>query len=57
MDQADQFGKCEAKDGTYLIHYNVVIMGMMASQITSLMVAYSTVNSGADQGKIKAPRH
>ena len=35
-----------------LNHYDyVVIMGAMASQITSFTVAYSTVYSGADQGK------
>ena len=28
-----------------------VIMGMMASQFTSLMVVYSTIYSGADQRK------
>ena len=32
-------------------------MGAMASQITSLTIAYWTVKSGADQRKIKAPRH
>ena len=32
-------------------HYNDVIMGMMVSQITSLMIVYSTVYSGADQRK------
>ena len=32
-------------------------MGAMASQITSLMIVYSTVYSGADKGNIKAPRH
>ena len=37
-------------------------MGPMASQITSLTIVYSTVYSGADQGRsgaenIKAPRH
>ena len=30
-------------------HYSEVIMGTMASQITSLTVVYSTVHSGADQ--------
>ena len=30
-------------------HYNDVIMTTMASQITSLTIVYSTVNSGADQ--------
>ena len=33
------------------IHYNGVIMGAMASQITSLTIVYSTVYSGADQRK------
>ena len=32
-------------------HYSDVIMGAMASQITSLTIAYSTVYSGADQRK------
>ena len=32
-------------------HYDDVIMGAMASQITSLTIAYSTVYSGADQRK------
>ena len=32
-------------------HYNDVIMGAMASQITSLTIVYSTVHSGADQRK------
>ena len=32
-------------------HYNDVIMGAMTSQITSLTIVYSTVNSGADQRK------
>ena len=30
------------------LHYNAVIMGMKASQITSLTIAYSTVYSDAD---------
>ena len=34
-----------------LYHYDDVIMGAMASQITSLMNVYSTVYSGADQRK------
>ena len=33
------------------IHYNDVIMSMMASQITSLTIVYSTVYLGADQRK------
>ena len=32
-------------------HYGDVIMGTIASQITSLTIVYSTVNSGADQRK------
>ena len=32
-------------------------MGAMASQITSFMIVYSTVYSGADKKDIKAPRH
>ena len=34
-----------------VMHYNDVIMSTMASQITSLMVFYSIVYSGADQRK------
>ena len=32
-------------------HYNDVIMSVMASQITSLMIVYSSVSSGANQRK------
>ena len=32
-----------------MMHYSDVIMGMMASQITSLTSVYSTVHSGEDQ--------
>ena len=32
-------------------HYSDIIMGMMASQITSLTIVYSTVYSGADERK------
>ena len=38
------------------MHYNDVIMGMMASQITSLTVVYSTVYSDANQRKISKLR-
>ena len=38
------------------MHYNDVIMGAMASQITSLTIVYSTVYSGADKN-MKTPRH
>ena len=33
------------------LHYSDVIIGVMASQITSLTICYSTVYSGADQWK------
>ena len=33
------------------LHYNDVIMGTIASQITSFMIVYSKVYSGADQRK------
>ena len=50
---------CRLPDGTKSLHehYNDVIMGAIASQITSLTIVYSTVYSGADQRKHKAPRH
>ena len=35
----------------HYVQYNDVIMGTMASQITSLTIAYSTVYSGADERK------
>ena len=35
----------------YILHYDDVIMGTIASQITSLTSVYSTVYSGADQSK------
>ena len=38
-------------------HYNDVIMGAMASQITSLAIVYSTVYSDQIKENIKAPRH
>ena len=37
-------------------HYNDIITGAIASQITSLTIVYSTGYSDADK-KIKAPRH
>ena len=38
-------------------HYDDVIMGMLASQITSLTIVYSIDYSGTDKKNIKAPRH
>ena len=40
-----------------VFHYNDVTMGSMPSQITSLIIVYSAVYSGADKKNIKAPRH
>ena len=42
---------------THKKHYDDVIMTMMAAQITSLTVVYSTVYSDTNQRKHKAPRH
>ena len=43
---------CLTTDASPLIcHYDDVIMGTIASQITSLTSVYSTVYSGADQSK------
>ena len=39
------------KPGLTHRHYTALIMGAMASQITSLAIGYSTVYSGADQRK------
>ena len=36
------------------VHYNDVIMGTMAPQITSLTIVYTTVYSGADQRKYQS---
>ena len=38
-----------------LLHYSDVIMGTMASQITSFAIVYSTVYSGANQRKHQSP--
>ena len=35
----------------YSIHYRNIIMGAMASQITSLTIVYSTIHSSSDQTK------
>ena len=40
-----------ATDELHELHYNDVIVSAMASQITSLTIAYSTVYSGAGQRK------
>ena len=37
------------------MHYNDVIMGAMTSEITSLMIVYAIVYSGADQRKHQSP--
>ena len=38
----------------HILHYTDVIMGSIASQITSLTVVYSTVYSDADQRKYQS---
>ena len=38
-------------------HYSDVIMSAIASPITGVLIVYSTVCSGADQRKHRAPRH
>ena len=45
------FADCENRILIFIIHYNDVIMGTMASQITSRTIVYSSVYSGADQRK------
>ena len=45
------------KSNGHHAHYGDVMMIAIASQITSLTIAYSAVYSGRDQRKIKAPRH
>ena len=39
------------------VHYGDVLTSMMASQINSLAIVYSTVCSGGDQRKHQTPRH
>ena len=45
---------CYSCKGVLYIHYSDVIMGPMASQITSLAIVYSTVYSDADQRKLQS---
>ena len=45
---------CYMKVDHISCHYNDVIMGAMASQITSLIIVYSTVYSGTDQRQHKS---
>ena len=50
--------KSNFKITTYLaLHYNNVIMGAIASQITSLTIVYSSFIQGQIKANIKAPRH
>ena len=44
-------GPMQRRKVSYFIHYSDFIMTTIASQITSLMIVYSTVYSGADQSK------
>ena len=48
---------CHAKDHKYMYHYNDVIMGAIASQITSLTSVYSIVIQTQIKENIKASRH
>ena len=41
----------------FVQHYNDIIMGTTASQITSLLIVYSTLIPAQIKEKIKAPRH
>ena len=47
----DVSGCCSAYSLASASHYSDVIMGAMASQITSLTIVYSSIYSGADQRK------
>ena len=48
---SNNIGQYSADTVNHELHYNDVIMGAIASQKTTLMIVYSTVYSGADQGK------
>ena len=67
-NQCIRMGKCRNSTFIYILisryptirnhlkwHYNDVIMGVVASQITSLTIVYSTAYSGADQRKHQSP--
>ena len=45
---------CHHLSQCWLSHYNSVIMGAMASQITNITIVYSTVYSAADQRKYQS---
>ena len=49
----DTCGVLPLKSFMYLDHNDDVTMSLMASQITSLTIVYSTVYSGADQRKLR----
>ena len=49
--QGTPYSSVESRKHLYKNHYNDVIMTTIASQITSLMVVYSTVYSDPDQRK------
>ena len=52
VDHSEQTSaKIKKYDIFFHKHYNDVIMGTIASQITSITIVYSTVYSGADQRK------
>ena len=45
---------CQVNNKQYSPHHGDVIMGTIASQITSLTIVYSTVYSDADQRKYQS---
>ena len=49
-----KLGQAHVTCTCHLIHYSDIIIGVMASQIASLMIVYSTVKSGADQRKYQS---
>ena len=51
MYEEDQVRDPVCSGPPFIKHYNDVIMGTIAPQITSLTIVYSTVYSGADQRK------
>ena len=55
MQSIGIFYGCDINLAVGPIHYGDVMMGAMASQITSLTIINSTVYSGADQRKHQSP--
>ena len=53
----DKCSGMTARPSSVTVHYSDGIMGTIASQITSVVIVYSTVYSDANQRNIKALRH